>query len=190
MKEIYYDDIITASGYTGDIMISALQKFIRRGMEEEAAQAAYELFLCGEELADYVWKRLMVISTEDIGLGDVNAPVVVQSLYSSSEKLGYGSTDYPLFLVHAVRYLCTCKKDRDSANLTSLTKRQIAKGKTLECPDYVFDMHTKQGQEKNRGYSHFFDEAAKVWPKAELLKTGWEEELRSMIEEEKKADEA
>ena len=110
--EILYHHILTPCGEPADIIISALQKFIRRGKTEEAARAAYELYLSGEELRDYLWQRLLVISAEDVGLGQPAAPSVVLSLYHASQKLGADSMDYPLFFVHAVRYLCSCPKER------------------------------------------------------------------------------
>ena len=95
--EILYHHILTPCGEPADIIISALQKFIRRGKTEEAARAAYELYLSGEELRDYLWQRLLVISAEDVGLGQPAAPSVVLSLYHASQKLGADSMDYPLF---------------------------------------------------------------------------------------------
>lgn len=124
--EILYHHILTPCGEPADIIISALQKFIRRGKTEEAARAAYELYLSGEELRDYLWQRLLVISAEDVGLGQPAAPSVVLSLYHASQKLGADSMDYPLFFVHAVRYLCSCPKERGSSTLASLTKRGSA----------------------------------------------------------------
>ena len=56
--EILYHHILTPCGEPADIIISALQKFIRRGKTEEAARAAYELYLSSEELRDYLWQRL------------------------------------------------------------------------------------------------------------------------------------
>mgnify|MGYP000135114525 FL=1 len=67
--EILYHDIVTASGQPADVVISALQKFIRRGETEQAARAAYELYLVGEEMTEYRWQRLNIIGAEDIGLG-------------------------------------------------------------------------------------------------------------------------
>lgn len=89
--EILYHHILTPCGEPADIIISALQKFIRRGKTEEAARAAYELYLSGEELRDYLWQRLLVISAEDVGLGQPAAPSVVLSLYHASQKLGADS---------------------------------------------------------------------------------------------------
>lgn len=84
MIPIFYHDIVTPSGHPGDEVISALQKFIRRGETELAVRAAYELYLTGEELTAYLWRRLLVISAEDVGLGEPMAPVVVDALHRSS----------------------------------------------------------------------------------------------------------
>mgnify|MGYP002591079676 CR=1 FL=1 len=85
--EILYHDIVTASGQPADVVISALQKFIRRGETEQAARAAYELYLAGEEMTEYLWQRLKIISAEDIGLGQPVAPVVVEALWSISRRV-------------------------------------------------------------------------------------------------------
>ena len=87
MIPIFYHDIVTPSGHPGDEVISALQKFIRRGETELAVRAAYELYLTGEELTAYLWRRLLVISAEDVGLGEPMAPVVVDALHRSSREL-------------------------------------------------------------------------------------------------------
>ena len=84
MIPIFYHDIVTPSGHPGDEVISALQKFIRRGETELAVRAAYELYLTGEELTAYLWRRLLVISAEDVGLGEPMAPVVVDALHGRS----------------------------------------------------------------------------------------------------------
>ena len=107
MIPIFYHDIVTPSGHPGDEVISALQKFIRRGETELAVRAAYELYLTGEELTAYLWRRLLVISAEDVGLGEPMAPVVVDALHRSSRELSRDSSDYQLLFVHAVRYTLT-----------------------------------------------------------------------------------
>lgn len=166
--EILYHHILTPCGEPADVMISALQKFIRRGKTEEAARAAYELYLADEELDDYLWQRLLVISAEDIGLGQPDATDIVLSLYHASRRLGSDSPDYPLFFIHAVRYLCSCPKERGSSILSSLTKRRIRDHAPFPIPDYAFDMHTIEGQNRGRSYEHFISQAAIVFPKASL----------------------
>ena len=123
MIPIFYHDIVTPSGHPGDEVISALQKFIRRGETELAVRAAYELYLTGEELTAYLWRRLLVISAEDVGLGEPMAPVVVDALHRSSRELSRDSSDYQLLFVHAVRYLCA----RISSRMSFLSSKSVKK---------------------------------------------------------------
>lgn len=188
--EILYHDLITPGGYRADEMISCLQKSIRRGRTEDAVRAAYELFLTSEEMEAYMWKRLLVISAEDIGLGAPEATQVVLSLETASERMDRGSGDYSLFFVHAVRYLCNCRKERGSSLLACVVERRIRDGVPFEFPDYVYDMHTVEGQKRGRDYEHFRREAALVYPEAELTSAGykelesWDEELAERWERE------
>ena len=189
MIEVLYHDVTAPCGQPADVMLSALQKFIRRGKTEDAARAAYELYLCGEELREYAWSRLLVISAEDIGQGSPAAPVVVQALMEAAARIGADAPDYPVFLVQAVRYLCSCRKERGASILSSVIKRRIRDKEPFLIPDYVFDMHTIAGQQMGREYAHFANEAAKVAPQmlqsAEDFASGMrlEEELKRRREE-------
>ncbi len=189
--KILYHDVITPCGQPADVVISALQKFIRRGRVEDAVRAAYELYLTNETLTDYLWDRLRVISVEDIGMGQPMAPVLVETLWNTSRQLTRTHPDYPLLFVHAVRYLCTCPKERGSSLLTSVTKRRIRDQKPFDIPDYVYDQHTIEGQKRGRGIDHFLQTAAVVYPRAGRSQTDedderrWAEELLVLMKEEK-----
>ena len=184
--EILYHDIVTASGQPADVVISALQKFIRRGETEQAARAAYELYLAGEEMTEYLWQRLKII----IGLGQPVAPVVVEALWSISRRFPRDTSDYALLFIHAVRYLCACRKERGSSLLSSVTKRRIRDGEAFDLPDYVYDRHTIEGQRLGRGIEHFLTESAKVAPEADLgpdealWRQAMEQELAERMKEE------
>ena len=59
MAEFPYDPwqkCKTISGLAADLVISALQKEIRRGHEENAATLAYEMMITSEDMEDYLWK--------------------------------------------------------------------------------------------------------------------------------------
>ncbi len=58
----------TKGGYLLDEVVSALQKCIRRGREEEAMYWALEMAESG--CGKYLWRRLMIIGAEDVGLAD------------------------------------------------------------------------------------------------------------------------
>lgn len=182
--DVIFSDRKTKHGYPCDIVISALQKYIRRGETEKAAHCAYELYLTDGELTEYVWRRILVISVEDICMGEPYAPVLMETLYRISRDFRYDDVDYPLFFVHAIRYLCMCKKERGSCNLKSVIKRRIQRGAPPELPDTAWDMHTKQGQLMGRNMLDFLTEGAQVIPEVDVDGNTWREELYRLVQEE------
>ena len=94
----------TQNNFNADEIISGLQKSIRRGIEEDAVSIAFEMYITSEELEEFMWKRLMVISVEDIGFGDLNAPVLIKTLNDMRREFSYKAVDRPLFFVHAIRF--------------------------------------------------------------------------------------
>ena len=82
MAKTMYDPwskITTRNGYAGDEVISALQKSIRRGLEEQACMFAYEMYISSPQLEEKLWRRLLTISVEDIGMGNPMAAMMVIS---------------------------------------------------------------------------------------------------------------
>ena len=84
MAQEYYDpwsNTKTINGLEADLVISALQKCIRRGEEDTALRMAYELYMTSTFHEEKMWNRLLVIPVEDIGFGNVEAAAVVKNLY-------------------------------------------------------------------------------------------------------------
>jgi replication-associated recombination protein RarA len=161
-------DVKTYHGFPADQVISALQKEIRRGHEENAVLLAYEMILTSPAMEDYLWYRLRVISVEDIGFGEVNAPVLIQSLHEMNSAFDRSVGERKLFAVHAVRYLCKCIKDRSSDEMVNWLIHASDQGKFLPViPEYALDMHTAEGQKQGKGKRHFFTEASKIEPEKE-----------------------
>ena len=181
--DILFRDIKTASGHSGDLMLSALQKFIRRGETENAARAAFELAAYSAEAEMVVWQRLRVICAEDVGMANPQAPAVIHALAESAKAFPWGNPDRNIILTHAVRYLCTSSKDRASCTLNSVIKRRVKAGTTFDLPDYVYDMHTEKGREMGRGRMHFLHEASRVVPPSPI-EDPWFDELQAMYKEE------
>jgi len=158
-------NVKTFNGFQADHVISALQKEIRRGHEENAALLAYEMIITSPALEDYLWHRLQVISVEDIGFGEPLAPVLVRSLFEMNEACDRAVGERRLYAIHAVRYLCTCKKDRSSDEMVNWINHASESRKLLPViPDYALDMHTAEGQKKGRGRRYFFEEASRTSP--------------------------
>ena len=148
-----------------DEVISALQKEIRRGHTENAAFLAYEMLTTSEELEAKLWQRLQVISVEDIGYGQVDAPILIQTLFQLHTNFPRAQGDRFLFALHAVRYLCGCTKDRSSDEMFNWVKYAIEmEGQRPVVPEYALDMHTEAGRRLGRGKRHFLEEGARVSP--------------------------
>jgi replication-associated recombination protein RarA len=161
-------DVKTFNGFQADHVISALQKEIRRGNAENAALLAYEMIITSAALEDYLWHRLKVISVEDIGFGEPLAPVVIQSLFEMTNACDRAVGERKLYAVHAVRYLCMCKKDRSSDEMINWIIYASQSGNVLPTiPEYALDRHTAEGQKMGRGRRHFYEEASRTIPEVE-----------------------
>jgi replication-associated recombination protein RarA len=164
-----FSELTSVGGYKLGEVASALQKSIRRGLELDALFWATELDLSG--YGEYCWKRLRIITSEDVGLAEPILPAVIQALYEawSDQKKKKDERHGPerLFLVHAVIILARAKKSRmvDHALIVfyeaSRQKRPV--------PDYALDKHTARGRQLRRGHDHFWKEGAKVANAAEIV---------------------
>ncbi len=176
--------ITTRHGLPADEVISALQKEIRRNRSENAALLAYEMLTSSAELEAMLWQRLLVISVEDIGWGELNAPVIVHAIYEMHRNPGLSEGDRFLFAIHAVRFLCACKKDRSSSEVLSWLKIKVEeKGAQPEIPDYAIDMHTARGKKMGRGVKHFLEEGAVVSPELPKRESIYRQRLMTLIEQ-------
>ena len=157
-------NIRTRNSLRGDEVISSLQKSIRRGLVEEACKFAYEMYITSPQMEDKLWRRLITITVEDIGMGDTNAPILINNLNTMRKEFDYADGDRPIFFIHAIRYLCACEKDRSSDLLKNIVIKGFAMGEVPEIPDYALDKHTVRGAEMGRDSFHFLHEASKVIP--------------------------
>jgi replication-associated recombination protein RarA len=148
-----------------DEVISTLQKSIRRGLEENAALCAYEMAYTSPEMERKLWDRLCIISVEDIGFGDPQAPLIVQTLWEMSNRFGRHEGDRYTFAIHAARYLATRQKDRSSDEMHNWLRHVVEnEGVRPEIPDYALDMHTARGLAMGRDLRHFLEVGAHINP--------------------------
>jgi replication-associated recombination protein RarA len=168
-----------------DEVISALQKEIRRGNVENAAMLAYEMVATSPELERKLWDRLAVISVEDIGFGEVNAPLLIHALDELSHHFDYGAGDRELFAIHAVRYLATRQKDRSSDEMLNWIIHAVANEDARPTiPDYALDMHTARGSSMGRGLRHFLEQGAQISPEWSDRDKTYRERLLEVIKKE------
>ena len=158
----------TINGFAADEIISCLQKSIRRAMVEEACQYAYELYVSGPVFLEKMWRRLLTISVEDIGFGNLNAAVLVNTMNEMRKNFPYDDGDQPMYFIHAIRILCESEKDRSRNYKKNIIIKEAAMGKVPEIMDVALDKHTKRCQEMGRGSKHFFEEGTKVIPQLKI----------------------
>lgn len=152
----------TRSGYSAYEVVSALQKAVRRGELDNALYWAAELDQSG--FSDWLWRRLKVMSVEDIGPAWPEAPAVIKAVHDqwkeAKPRPGGGSV---MCIVHAVTCLVRAPKSRmnDVAGTVHWSAHEEL---YREIPDEALDGHTQRGKAKGRGVDWFFDESAKVEP--------------------------
>ncbi len=172
----------TRNGLPADEVISALQKEIRRGHTENAAFLAYEMLTTSEELEAKLWQRLQIVSVEDVGFGQIDAPVLVHTLYQMHHNFPRPQGDRYLLALHAVRYLCRCTKDRSSDEFFNWVKYAIdTDGQRPVVPDYALDMHTASGRQLGRSQRHFLEQGALVAPELPDRETVYRQRLLALL---------
>ena len=174
-------NLVSRNGIPGDELVSALQKSIRRADEATACRVAYEMYITSEQFEDKMWRRLNAISVEDIGFGNTNAPILINTLDQMRKKFPYDDGDRPLFFMHAIRFLCKQPKERSTDCLKNIIQREAAAGKKVEIPDYAYDMHTGKGREMGRGVLDFLDVRSKVTPLVDDYDPTYEQQMREMV---------
>lgn len=172
--------VFTTRGYDFFEVSSAMQKAIRRGDAKLAGYWAIELFESG--YAEYVWRRLLVISAEDCW-GILTQEV--ESLYRAWQLIdknfrakgikGRGR----VFAAKATILLAMAKKSRDADHLTNLVydpravpddqleaDLDAARQNMEPIPDEALDFHTRAGKRKGRKREQFIiDEHAALHPR-------------------------
>lgn len=147
------------NGYNITELISAVQKCIRRNLEREALFFAHELYKSG--FSEWLWKRLIVITSEDVGLAEPNMPMVINALYENAKIIAPKKDqknrmdDIPL--MHAVILLCRAKKSRlvDNAKIWANNTNWRP-----DIPDFAIDAHTDRGRKAGKNLKDFFTTGA------------------------------
>jgi replication-associated recombination protein RarA len=142
-------------------VLSAIQKEIRRGKEYDAVFWAVEAESFNHKA---VWNRLRVIASEDIGIANPLAPLVIDVLEKEYYDAKRRENDsHRLFLVHAVLFLARSPKSRMIDDLLITVYGDVKfRDERLEIPDYALDMHTLRGRMMGRGFKHFLEEGSKL----------------------------
>lgn len=160
-KPVVRDEVLSlALKYDFHELMSALQKDIRRGNEY---QAMYWATLIERINPKALWNRLRIMASEDVGIANPLAPVVIDVLHREYIKF-YDpkkpkKDSFRLFSTNAVLFLAKCPKSRIVDDLLITVNGNIKfKHEELVLPDYAIDKHTFQGRKMGRGFKFFVEE--------------------------------
>ena len=153
---------LTNKGYSLFEVSSALQKSIRRGHEKEALYWGWELEL--SNYGKYFWKRMTIISVEDIGAATPDALLHISGYQKAYEELKRKkSNETSLMIAAATTFLCRCQKSRlfDWAKCWMVDTHNH---QNLSIPDYALDIHTRRGKQSGKTINDFFETGCKITP--------------------------
>ena len=153
----------TKNGMLPFEVLSALQKYCRRGLELEAMQCALELADTSKAYCTMVLNRLQIISHEDIGMANPQAILMAHTI-CEQVKERYDPdkmTGWRVMLSNLVLYLCRSDKSREADHFTAVAKLS---GVKPTIPDYARDKHTYAGKKLGRGLKHFREHGAVLSP--------------------------
>lgn len=156
--------ILTRKNYDFFECSSAFQKSIRRGVERDAIFFGTEL--AGSGYAQYLWKRMLIISSEDIGLANPNIVTQIQSLYQNWQVIAAKNHEEAIIpIINAILLLARSPKSRlvDNAKMFALKSDYRP-----AVPDYALDTHTRRGKKMGRSLQFFLDEGSKLNNVADL----------------------
>lgn len=130
---------MSKNGYDKSEVVSALQKAIRRGNEEQALYWATELMESNEGYR--MWRRLLVIAAEDVGLADPDMLPKIM-LYKQAHDMGR-EWNIPFL---AIMMLCRAPKNREADDAAWLYECRRKEGWKIQMPPEAIDGHTGRGR--------------------------------------------
>ncbi|ASK79256.1 hypothetical protein CF386_09295 [Paraphotobacterium marinum] len=99
---------------------------------------------------DYVFRRLLVIASEDVGLAEPNCITIINSCWEAYKKLGDAETDS---FAQAIVYLACCPKSNSIHKAWKKVRKDIQNGPDLGVPEHLKNTLPKNATIKYR-YSH------------------------------------
>lgn len=128
-------------------LASALIKSIR-GSDPDAAIYYLARLIEGGEPPEFIARRLVILSSEDVGNANPQALTLTTSAMISVKQIGY--PEARIILAQAVIYLCASPKSNTAYNAINAAQSAIKNGVILEIPETI------RQQNKNYLYPHDF----------------------------------
>jgi len=138
-------------------LISALHKSLR-GSDTDAALYWFARMIAGGEDPNYIARRLLRFSVEDIGLADPQALTQSMAAWQAYERLG--SPEGELALVQCVIYLATAPKSNAAYKAEKASRQAARETGSLTPPMHILNAPTKMMKELGYGDGYAYDHDA------------------------------
>ncbi len=139
-------------------IISAFIKSIR-GSDPNAALYYLARMIAGGEDPKFIARRLLILSSEDIGNANPNALLLATSCFQAVTMIGYPECD--LILSQTVIYLATSAKSNASYTAIRAAQEAVTRHGDLSVPLHIRNAPTKLMKDLNYGkdykYAHQYD---------------------------------
>ncbi|MBD80024.1 MAG: AAA family ATPase [Crocinitomicaceae bacterium] len=145
---------------TGEQHYDIISAFIKsmRGSDPNAAVYYLARMVEGGEDPKFIARRMLIFSSEDIGLANPTALVMANACFEAVTKIGYPECD--IILSQTVIYLATSPKSNSSYQAIRNTRQLVRETGDLSVPLHLRNAPTKLMKEldygKNYQYAHSF----------------------------------
>lgn len=140
--------------------ISAFIKSLRASKTDAALVWMYKMLEAGEE-PRFLFRRMSIFASEDVGMADPNALQFVTAAWQAFEMVGLPEGEY--FLAHACTYLGDAPKSNSVTVAMKKTKYMVQNAASLEVPMHLRNAPVKEMREQHgygEGYVYAHDDQA------------------------------
>lgn len=132
----------------GDYHFDVISAFIKslRGSDPDASLYWLARMVAAGEDPRFIFRRMLISATEDVGLADPNAVVVVQADAAAFDRIGLPEGRF--HLAHAALYLATCPKSNSTLAFFDALS-DVEKEKAEEVPN-----HLRDASRDSNGFGH------------------------------------
>ena len=138
----------------GDNHYDTISAFIKsmRGSDPDAAVYYLARMISAGEDIKFIARRIVICSSEDVGLADPMALVVAESAFSAIEKVGL--PEARIILAEACIYVARAKKSNASYLAIEKALEKVNETGNLPIPPHLQDAHYKGAKNLNRGIGY------------------------------------
>ncbi len=142
----------------GDSHYDTISAFIKslRGSDPDASLFWMSRMLEAGENPRYIFRRMLIAASEDVGLADPQAIVVVNSCAAAFEQVGLPEGIY--FLSQAALYLASTEKSNSVLSAIRAAQISVKKAQNQHVPNHLRDSHRDHSLESDdTGYIYPHD---------------------------------